>query len=64
VNLQEIGGELTYAQLSARAMVLNPVSKAGIAKAAQVESVFKCTALRGLLFEAYGFSVFGTIAQD
>jgi hypothetical protein len=64
VHLKEIGGGYTYAQLSAQAMALNPTSKAGIAKAAQVETVFKGTTLRGLLLEAYGFSVFGTIAQD
>jgi hypothetical protein len=64
VHIQEIGGGLTYSQLSAQAMALNPNSKAGIAKAAQVETVFKGTTLRGLLLEAYGFSVFGTIAED
>ena len=62
VHLQEIGGGLTYSQLSAQSMALNPNSKAGIAKAAQVESVFRGTTLRGLLLEAYGFSVFGSIA--
>jgi hypothetical protein len=64
VHLQEIGGGLTYSELSAQAMALNPNSPAGIAKAAQVETVFRGTTLRGLLLEAYGFSVFGTIAED
>jgi hypothetical protein len=64
VHLTEIGGGLTYSQLSAQSMALNPTSAAGIAKAAQVETVFRGTTLRGLLLEAYGFSVFGTIAED
>jgi hypothetical protein len=64
VHVKEIGGGLTYSELSAQAMALNPNSKAGIAKAAQVETVFRGTTLRGLLLEAYGFSVFGTIAND
>jgi hypothetical protein len=64
VHLQEIGGGLTYSELSAQAMAMNPNSAAGIAKAAQVETVFRGTTLRGLLLEAYGFSVFGTIAGD
>jgi hypothetical protein len=64
VHITEIGGGYTYAQLSAQAMAMNPNSKAGIAKAAQVDTVFKGTTLRAMLLEAYGFSVFGTIAQD
>jgi hypothetical protein len=63
-HLKEIGGGYTYAQLSAQAMAMNPNSAAGIAKAAQVETIFKGTTLRAMLLEAYGFSVFGTIAQD
>lgn len=61
-HIKEIGGGLTYAQLSAKAMALNPKSAAGIAAAATVETVFKGTTLRGLLLEAYGFSVMGSIA--
>ena len=64
VHIKAIGGGYTYSQLSAQAMAMNPNSKAGIAKAAQVETVFKGTTLRAMLLEAYGFSVFGTIAQD
>jgi hypothetical protein len=63
-HILEIGGGLTYSELSAKAMALNPNSPAGIAANAQVETVFKGTTLRGLLLEAYGFSVFGNIAQD
>lgn len=62
VHLQEIGGGQTYAQLSARAMQLPKGSAAYTAAETQVQTVFQGTTLRGLLLEAYGFSVFATIA--
>jgi uncharacterized membrane protein len=62
VHLQEIGGGLTYAQLSAKAMKLTPGSPAYTAAEAKVQTVFQGTTLRGLLLEAYGFSVFAEIA--
>jgi hypothetical protein len=58
VHLKEIGGGLTYAQASAKALA-NP-SDTKLASTA--ETLFKGTTLRGLLLEAYGFSVMGTIA--
>jgi hypothetical protein len=62
VHLREIGGGLTYAQLSAKAMAL-PQGSAAYQKAEQtVQTVFQGTTLRGLLLEAYAFSVFATIA--
>jgi len=62
VHLQEIGGGKTYAQLSAAAMSLPKGSAAYVAAEAQVQTVFQGTTLRGLLLEAYGFSVMGQIA--
>ena len=62
VHLQEIGGGKTYAELSATAMALPSGSKAYTAAEAKVQTVFQGTTLRGLLLEAYGFSVFGQIA--
>lgn len=62
VHLQEIGGGLTYAQLSAKAMALPKGSAAYTAAEAKVQSVFQGTTLRGLLLEAYAFSEFGLIA--
>jgi hypothetical protein len=62
VHLQEIGGGKTYAQLSAAAMSLPKGSTAYVAAEAQVQTVFQGTTLRGLLLEAYGFSVMGEIA--
>ena len=63
VHLQEIGGGQTYAQLSAAAMALPKGSAAYTAAEAKVQTVFQGTTLRGLLLEAYGFSVFGQIAS-
>ncbi|HEY6428517.1 MAG TPA: hypothetical protein VIX84_14945, partial [Acidimicrobiales bacterium] len=57
VHLQEIGGGKTYAQLSAAAMNLPKGSAAYTAAEAKVQTVFQGTTLRGLLLEAYGFSV-------
>ena len=53
---------MTYAQLSAKAMALPPGSAAYTAAEQKVQTVFQGTTLRGLLLEAYGFSVFATIA--
>jgi len=62
VHLQEIGGGLTYSQLSAKAMALPKGTPAYTAAEGQVQTVFQGTTLRGLLLEAYGFSKFGQIA--
>ena len=62
VHLQEIGGGLTYAQLSAKAMALPKGSPAYTAAEATVQTVFQGTTLRGLLLEAYAFGTFGQIA--
>jgi hypothetical protein len=62
VHLKEIGGGMTYAQLSAKAMALPQGSAAYTAAEQKVQTVFQGTTLRGLLLEAYGFSVFATIA--
>lgn len=62
VHLQEIGGGKTYAQLSGAALALPKGSAAYTAAEAKVQTVFQGTTLRGLLLEAYGFSVFGRIA--
>ncbi len=62
IHLQEIGGGLTYSQLSAKAMALPKGSAAYTTAEATVQTVFQGTTLRGLLLEAYGFSRFGQIA--
>ena len=62
VHLQEIGGGKTYAQLSSAAMNLPKGSAAYTAAEAKVQTVFQGTTLRGLLLEAYGFSVLAEIA--
>jgi hypothetical protein len=61
-HLQEIGGGLSYAQLSAKAMALPKGSPAYIKAEATVQTVFQGTTLRGLLLEAYAFGTFGQIA--
>ena len=58
VHLQEIGGGLTYSELSAKAMA----DPSNVALQGQVATVFKGTTLRGLLLEGYAFSIFGEIA--
>ena len=58
VHLGEIGGGLTYSQLSAKAMA----APANTKLAGQVETVFKGTTLRGMLLNAYGFWQMGQIA--
>lgn len=62
VHLREIGGGKTYSQLSNAAMALPKGSAAYTAAEAKVQTVFQGTTLRGLLLEAYGFSLMGTIA--
>jgi hypothetical protein len=62
VHLQEIGGGLTYSQLSAKAQALPKGSEAYTAAEAKVQTVFQGTTLRGLLLEAYAFGTFATIA--
>jgi hypothetical protein len=62
VHLKEIGGGLTYAQLSAKAMALPKGSAAYTAAEGTVQTVFQGTTLRGLLLEAYAFAEFGLIA--
>jgi hypothetical protein len=58
VHLREIGGGLTYSQLSAKAMADPKNTKL----ADQVAAVFKGTTLRGMLLNAYGFWTMGEIA--
>ena len=62
VHLQQIGGGKTYSQLSTIARSLPPGSQAATKAEATVQTVFQGTTLRGLLLEAYSFSVFGQIA--
>src|SRR5580698_10367240 len=62
VHLREIGGGLSYAQFSAKAMALPKGSPAYTAAEAKVQTVFQGTTLRGLLLEAYAFGTFATIA--
>jgi len=59
VHLQEIGGGLTYAQLSAKAMAQPKGSAAYTADEAVVQTVFQGTTLRGLLLEAYASGRWG-----
>jgi hypothetical protein len=61
-HLQEIGGGLTYAQLSAKALALPKGSPAYTAAEGTAQTVFQGTTLRGLLLEAYAFWMFGQIA--
>jgi hypothetical protein len=62
VHLKKVGGGKTYAQLSAEAMSLPKGSPAYNATEAKVQTVFQGTTLRGLLLEAYGFSLIAEIA--
>lgn len=57
VHLREIGGGKTYSQLSTAAQA----SPKNTALAAQVETVFRGTTLRGMLLNAYGFWTMGQI---
>ena len=58
VHLQAIGGGKTYSQLSAAALAQPTNTKL----AAQVQTMFRGTTLRGLLLNAYAFGTMGTIA--
>ena len=62
VHLQGIGGGKTYSQLSAAALALPKGSAAYTAAEAKAQTVFQGTTLRGLLLEAYGFSLIAAIA--
>ncbi|HAM03848.1 MAG TPA: hypothetical protein DCQ30_16730 [Acidimicrobiaceae bacterium] len=62
VHIQEIGGGLTYSQLSSQARALPKGSAAYTAAEAKVQTVFQGTTLRGLLLEAYAFGTIGQIA--
>ena len=62
VHLQGIGGGKTYSQLSAAALSLPKGSAAYTAAEAKAQTVFQGTTLRGLLLEAYGFSLIAAIA--
>jgi len=58
VHLQQIGGGLTYSEISAKAMA-DPTNKQ---LAATVQTMFQGTTLRSILLTAYAFSVFAMIA--
>jgi hypothetical protein len=62
VHLQGIGGGKAYSQLSAEALALPKGSAAYTAAEAKAQTVFQGTTLRGLLLEAYGFSLIAMIA--
>lgn len=57
VHLREIGGGLTYSQLAGKSMA----QPKNAALAAQVQTVFRGTTLRGMLLNAYGFWKIGQI---
>jgi hypothetical protein len=58
VHLQEIGHGKTYSQVSAEALA----DPKNAALKAEAQTLFQGTTLRGLLLEAYAFSVIGEIA--
>ncbi len=62
VHLNEIGNGKTYAQVSTEAQSLPKGSAAYTQTEATAQTLFQGTTLRGLLLEAYAFSVFGQIA--
>lgn len=62
VHLTEIGGGLTYSQLSAQAMALPKGSAAYTVAEGKVQTVFQGTTLRGMLLNAYGWWQMGQIA--
>ena len=62
VHLTEIGGGLTYSQLSAQAMALPKGSAAYTAAEARVQTMFQGTTLRSMLLNAYGWWQMGQIA--
>jgi hypothetical protein len=57
-HLKEIGGGLTYSQLSAKSLA----QPKNAALAAQVQLMFRGTTLRGMLLNAYAFWEIGQIA--
>lgn len=57
VHLREIGGGLTYSQLSAKSMA----QPKNAVLAGQVQTIFRGTTLRGMLLNAYGFWQMGRI---
>ena len=59
VHLSEMPYAGVYSKVSAASMA----KPADAALAAEVQTVFRGTTLRGLLLEAYGFSTFGVIAM-
>jgi hypothetical protein len=61
-HLQQIGGGLTYSQMSSAAMKLPKGSAAYTAAEAKVQTMFQGTTLRGLLLTTYSFWTFGQIA--
>ncbi len=65
VHLQEIGGGMTYSQLSGLMFAPNapkPGTPAYVALQGKIDTVFRGTTLRAMLLEAYGFGKFGQIA--
>jgi hypothetical protein len=58
VHLNEIGGGLTYAELSAKSQA-HPKDAA---LAAEVQTVFRGETLRGMLLNAYAFDTMGRLA--
>lgn len=62
VHLKNIGGGKTYSQLSAEAQKLPKGSPAYTVLESKVQTVFQGTTPRGLLLEAYAFSLIAAIA--
>jgi hypothetical protein len=60
IHLQEIGGGLTYSQVSAKS-IADPTNAA---LANEVQLLFRGSTLRGLLLTIYGFWQMGQIAGD
>lgn len=63
-HLIEIGQGKSYSYWSGLALSLPANSKAAATASGIADTMFKGTTLRGLLLEAYGFSVMGSIAGD
>jgi hypothetical protein len=55
-------GEMPYAGVYSKVSAASMAKPTDAALAAEVQTVFRGTTLRGLLLEAYGFSVLGVIA--
>jgi len=62
VHLSELPYNGVYATLSAKARAATPGTPQAVKLAALTQTSFQGTTLRGLLLEAYAFSVIGTIA--